>query len=205
MSFLVYSFSYLYDNLIGSIGRKAQFEFWWKTKDIFSAQHQTPAVIQLGSVCSWVGCAYEWNECWLQAIFTLVFLLKWVQAELVTIQAGFKMKASVDFIFSLLDLVFHHWLCDTLWVNTRGRRYLSDSVLKWIYGSFISENTFCSGDHVSWHSPLDNSESRIQHMLLTEDPQMQPIQTPFGTVAFLQVSSNTNLTESWCEAHFVMP
>lgn len=53
-----------------------------------------------------------------------------------------------------------------------------------------TENTFCSGDHVSWHSPLDNSESRIQHMLLTEDPQMQPIQTPFGTVSFLQVSAN---------------
>ena len=53
-----------------------------------------------------------------------------------------------------------------------------------------TENTFCSGDHVSWHSPLDNSESRIQHMLLTEDPQMHPIQTPFGTVSFLQVSSN---------------
>uniref|UniRef100_A0A669EW47 Suppressor of fused homolog n=1 Tax=Oreochromis niloticus TaxID=8128 RepID=A0A669EW47_ORENI len=52
---------------------------------------------------------------------------------------------------------------------------------------FQSENTFCSGDHVSWHSPLDNSESRIQHMLLTEDPQMQPIQTPFGTVSFLQI------------------
>lgn len=51
-----------------------------------------------------------------------------------------------------------------------------------------TENTFCSGDHVSWHSPLDNSESRIQHMLLTEDPQMQPIQTPFGTVSFLQVT-----------------
>lgn len=28
-------------------------------------------------------------------------------------------------------------------------------------------------------------------MLLTEDPQMQPIQTPFGTVSFLQVSANT--------------
>uniref|UniRef100_A0A8C9XYA5 Suppressor of fused homolog n=1 Tax=Sander lucioperca TaxID=283035 RepID=A0A8C9XYA5_SANLU len=54
---------------------------------------------------------------------------------------------------------------------------------------FQSENTFCSGDHVSWHSPLDNSESRIQHMLLTEDPQMQPVQTPFGSVSFLQVSS----------------
>ncbi|XP_058154584.1 suppressor of fused homolog isoform X1 [Dasypus novemcinctus] len=52
---------------------------------------------------------------------------------------------------------------------------------------FQSENTFCSGDHVSWHSPLDNSESRIQHMLLTEDPQMQPVQTPFGIVTFLQI------------------
>ncbi|XP_066535034.1 suppressor of fused homolog isoform X2 [Hoplias malabaricus] len=52
---------------------------------------------------------------------------------------------------------------------------------------FQSENTFCSGDHISWHSPLDNSESRIQHMLLTEDPQMQPVQTPFGHVNFLQI------------------
>ncbi|XP_078499782.1 suppressor of fused homolog isoform X2 [Lissotriton helveticus] len=52
---------------------------------------------------------------------------------------------------------------------------------------FQSENTFCSGDHVSWHSPLDNSESRIQHMLLTEDPQMQPVRTPFGMVSFLQI------------------
>ncbi|KAF5890874.1 suppressor of fused isoform X1, partial [Clarias magur] len=52
---------------------------------------------------------------------------------------------------------------------------------------FQSENTFCSGDHISWHSPLDNSESRIQHMLLTEDPQMQPVQTPFGVVSFLQI------------------
>uniref|UniRef100_A0A9J8CJ30 Suppressor of fused homolog n=1 Tax=Cyprinus carpio carpio TaxID=630221 RepID=A0A9J8CJ30_CYPCA len=52
---------------------------------------------------------------------------------------------------------------------------------------FQSENTFCSGDHISWHSPLDNSESRIQHMLLTEDPQMLPVQTPFGHVSFLQI------------------
>lgn len=56
---------------------------------------------------------------------------------------------------------------------------------------YSTENTFCSGDHVSWHNPLDNSESRIQHMLLTEDPQMLPIQTPFGSVSFLQVSSDT--------------
>ncbi len=53
-----------------------------------------------------------------------------------------------------------------------------------------TENTFCTGDHISWHSPLDNSESRIQHMLLTEDPQMQPVQTPFGLVSFLQVRHN---------------
>uniref|UniRef100_A0A671PE90 Suppressor of fused homolog n=1 Tax=Sinocyclocheilus anshuiensis TaxID=1608454 RepID=A0A671PE90_9TELE len=52
---------------------------------------------------------------------------------------------------------------------------------------FQSENTFCSGDHISWHSPLDNSESRIQHMLLTEDPQMLPVQTPFGHVSFFQI------------------
>ncbi|TRY74193.1 hypothetical protein DNTS_004359 [Danionella cerebrum] len=52
---------------------------------------------------------------------------------------------------------------------------------------FQSENTFCSGDHISWHSPLDNSESRIQHMLLTEDPQMNPVHTPFGHVCFLQI------------------
>lgn len=59
-----------------------------------------------------------------------------------------------------------------------------------------TENTFCSGDHVSWHSPLDNSESRIQHMLLTEDPQMQPVQTPFGVVTFLQVRRGSDMGSS---------
>lgn len=62
---------------------------------------------------------------------------------------------------------------------------------------FPAENTFCSGDHVSWHSPLDNSESRIQHMLLTEDPQMQPVQTPFGVVTFLQVRQRNG----WSSCH----
>lgn len=66
---------------------------------------------------------------------------------------------------------------------------------------FLVENTFCSGDHVSWHSPLDNSESRIQHMLLTEDPQMQPVQTPFGVVTFLQVwhsrGDSSSISQAW--------
>ncbi|NP_001161664.1 suppressor of fused-like protein [Saccoglossus kowalevskii] len=52
---------------------------------------------------------------------------------------------------------------------------------------FQSENTLCSGDHVSWHNPLDNSESRINHMLMVEDPQLPPITTPFGSVQFIQI------------------
>ncbi|KFM58539.1 Suppressor of fused-like protein, partial [Stegodyphus mimosarum] len=52
---------------------------------------------------------------------------------------------------------------------------------------FQSENTLCSGDHVSWHCPLDNSESRIQHMLMFEDPQLGTVQTPFGPVTFIQI------------------
>ncbi|XP_067657154.1 suppressor of fused homolog [Haliotis asinina] len=52
---------------------------------------------------------------------------------------------------------------------------------------FQSENVLCSGDHVSWHTPLDGSESRIQHMLMTEDAQLQPITTPFGVVNFVQI------------------
>lgn len=52
---------------------------------------------------------------------------------------------------------------------------------------FQSENTLCSGDHVSWHCPLDNSESRIQHMLMFEDPQLGIVPTPFGPVTFIQI------------------
>lgn len=52
---------------------------------------------------------------------------------------------------------------------------------------FQSENTLCPGDHVSWHCPLDNSESRIQHMLMAEDPQLGTVSTPFGTVTFIQI------------------
>ncbi|KAK7109117.1 suppressor of fused homolog [Littorina saxatilis] len=52
---------------------------------------------------------------------------------------------------------------------------------------FQSENVLCSGDHVSWHTPLDGSESRVQHMLMTEDAQLQPITAPFGVVNFIQI------------------
>ncbi|KAJ1521235.1 hypothetical protein ONE63_002920 [Megalurothrips usitatus] len=52
---------------------------------------------------------------------------------------------------------------------------------------FQSGNTLCSGDHVSWHNALDNGESRIQHMLMTEDPVLGSIQTPLGNVTFIQI------------------
>ncbi|XP_072178025.1 suppressor of fused homolog [Diadema setosum] len=52
---------------------------------------------------------------------------------------------------------------------------------------FQSGNTLCNGDHVSWHSPLDNSESRIQHMLMADDRQLMAINTPHGIVNFIQI------------------
>lgn len=48
-------------------------------------------------------------------------------------------------------------------------------------------NTVCAGDHVSWHSALDGSESLIEHMLLDIDPQLGSINTPCGTVDFVQI------------------
>lgn len=61
---------------------------------------------------------------------------------------------------------------------------LMQSLAKYV---FQSGNTLCSGDHVSWHCALDNSESRIQHMLMTTDLQLKTAHTPFGTVDFVQI------------------
>ncbi|KAK3094562.1 hypothetical protein FSP39_003435 [Pinctada imbricata] len=52
---------------------------------------------------------------------------------------------------------------------------------------FQTENVLYSGDHVPWHIPLDGSESRVQHMLMSEDAQLLPITTPFGIVNFVQI------------------
>ena len=40
---------------------------------------------------------------------------------------------------------------------------------------------------MSWHAALDGGESRITHMLMCADPQLQPLQTPFGLVEFVQI------------------
>jgi suppressor of fused-like protein len=61
---------------------------------------------------------------------------------------------------------------------------LMQSLAKYV---FQSGNTLCAGDHVSWHCALDNSESRIQHMLMTSDVQLKSTQTPFGLVDFVQI------------------
>lgn len=52
---------------------------------------------------------------------------------------------------------------------------------------FQTGNILCAGDHVSWHCSLDNSESRIQHMLMTEDSQLGTVTTVFGSVTFIQI------------------
>jgi len=56
---------------------------------------------------------------------------------------------------------------------------------------FQSENVLCGGDHISWHSPLDREDSRLQHMLLTEDPLLSPLSTPLGCINFVQVRTLT--------------
>ena len=44
------------------------------------------------------------------------------------------------------------------------------------------------GDHISWHTALDQADSSIQHMLLATDPQLKTIRSPLGYVNFVQVS-----------------
>eukprot|EP00731_Ephydatia_muelleri_P009014 Em0004g1352a len=52
---------------------------------------------------------------------------------------------------------------------------------------FKTENALCEGDHISWHSSLDKGDSRIQHMLLCQDPQLSTIDTPLGYITFVQI------------------
>ena len=52
---------------------------------------------------------------------------------------------------------------------------------------FSSANLLRIGDHISWHSPLDQQESRIQHMLLAPDPQLPAGKSALGSLHFIQV------------------
>ncbi len=56
------------------------------------------------------------------------------------------------------------------------------------YPILLIGNTFVIGDHVSWHSGLDGLKtSKIRHILLDKDPQLQRVDTAFGHVEFIQI------------------
>lgn len=57
----------------------------------------------------------------------------------------------------------------------------------------MSGNSLCPGDHIPWRRSLDGSESRIQHMLMADDAQLQPVSTSLGTVSFVQVQPTCSL------------
>lgn len=63
---------------------------------------------------------------------------------------------------------------------------LMQSLAKYV---FTSKNRICPGDHIPWNKPLDSSnpDSKIQHMLISEDPQLEKIRTPLGSVLFCQI------------------
>ena len=66
--------------------------------------------------------------------------------------------------------------------------------------NFSTGNTLYSGDHVSWHLPLDQTPSasgqfncnpsHIQHMLMVDDPRLPVVTSPLGSVRFIQVLMN---------------
>lgn len=52
---------------------------------------------------------------------------------------------------------------------------------------FQTGNRFYAGDNVPWRKALDGSNSLIQNILMAQDPQLGPLDSPFGTVEFCQV------------------
>ncbi|XP_061385035.1 suppressor of fused homolog [Danaus plexippus] len=57
---------------------------------------------------------------------------------------------------------------------------------------FTTGNKFVCGDHVSWHAPLDGSSSRVRHLLVATDPQLETTNTCHGSVTFLQMVGCTS-------------
>lgn len=57
---------------------------------------------------------------------------------------------------------------------------------------FQTGNRLCAGDNVPWRKSLDNSTSKIQHMLIAKDPQLMRTETPFGWVDFCEIVGVTD-------------
>ena len=66
---------------------------------------------------------------------------------------------------------------------------LLNSIAKYV---FNSENKLVPGDHINWGKPLDMSNSLLKHLLVTRDPQVEPLQTRLGRVTFLQLVGITD-------------
>ena len=66
---------------------------------------------------------------------------------------------------------------------------LLNSIAKYV---FDSENKLVPGDHINWGKPLDLSNSLLKHLLVTRDPQIDPLQTRLGRVTFLQLVGITD-------------
>ena len=60
-------------------------------------------------------------------------------------------------------------------------------------------NVLHIGDHIPWHKPLDEAEdtqSLVQHLLVTKDPQLPELTGPYGYLDFRQVRAFILLKES---------
>lgn len=57
---------------------------------------------------------------------------------------------------------------------------------------FQTGNNLCVGDNIPWRKSLDGLESRLQNILIAEDPQLGYIETPFGIVNFCQIVGVTD-------------
>ena len=54
---------------------------------------------------------------------------------------------------------------------------------------FLAGNILHVGDHIPWHQALDGGkDSRIQHMLVAEEPQLLDLDAPYGCAQFRQVT-----------------
>jgi len=66
---------------------------------------------------------------------------------------------------------------------------LLQSISKYV---FETENKLVPGDHITWAKPLDGANSSLRHLLVSEDPQLEPFMTSLGKVSFLQLVGITD-------------
>jgi len=85
---------------------------------------------------------------------------------------------------------YYYCVCDCVYacVCTCVSLYILNYLCVVVVVVVVLGNNLYPGDHIPWRKSLDGSDSRIQHMLMASDAQLDQITTPFGTVNFVQVS-----------------